>query len=358
MFSPAKYFLAACTFLMSLLLATAPLAAQTGTEADLSLGSIDFPTSAEGEAQQEFLTGVLALHSFWYPEARDHFQKAQQLDPNFAMAYWGEAMTHDHPIWQQHDQEAGRNVLNEMQQQSSLKWTEREQDYISALQKLYAPDTSMEQRRQKYAAAMQTLAETYPEDDEALAFSALADMSLPSFEYSNPDVRDVVPIAARLENLYQRHPDHPGAMHYLIHVYDNPKFAEMGLRPANDYASVAYSSPHAIHMPSHIYKQLEQWDQVIEANIRAWEASINWQQRTIRPLKDRDYHSYRWLFEAYLEVDNFDKACSIIENMHQIHRKSQAQNQDLGRIPGLIENFENQYEENGRPSVRACPAES
>lgn len=341
-----------------LIFTTTQSIAQNSDQVDLSLGTIDFPTSAEGEAQQEFLTGVLALHSFWYPEARDHFQRARELDPDFAMAYWGEAMTHDHPIWEQHDQAAGHNVLEAMNQQPSLKWNEREKAYINAIKKLYAPDTEMGQRREQYAEAMQSLHEKYPEDDEALAFSALADMSVPSFEYSNPDVRDVVPIAAKLEDLYQRNPDHPGAMHYLIHVYDSDKFAELGLRPANDYADVAYSSSHAIHMPSHIYRQLEKWDQVIESNIRAWEASVKWQQRTGRPIRDRDYHSYRWLFEAYLAVDNFEKACSIIQNMRQLNTEAQSTTQDAGRIPSLIANFENQYKQNGGHSTLQCQAES
>ena len=209
-----KKFLYSTAFILSIFMMPAgfPAAAsaQSTINADLSLGTIDFPTSSDGEAQKEFLTGVLALHSFWYPEARDHFIKAQKLNPQFAMAYWGEAMTYDHPIWGQHDQQSGHKTLSELDQQSSLQMNDREQAYIDALRKLFAPETSMDERRRQYATAMQSLAEQYPKDDEAVAFSALAEMSLPSFDYENPDVRDVIPIAAKLEQLYQRHPDHPG----------------------------------------------------------------------------------------------------------------------------------------------------
>lgn len=335
-------------FVITLILGVSHTFSQTSLDSSLSLGSIDFPTSASGEVQKEFLTGVLALHSFWYPEARDHFQKAQELDPTFAMAYWGEAMTYDHPIWKQHDQEAGAKTLKQLDQQikkGAISWLEREKEYVKAIRILYDDELTMDERRKKYADAMHQLSNQYPDDDEALVFAALAAMSVPSYNYSNPDVRDVIPIASDLEDLYQRNPDHPGAMHYLIHVYDSEKFAEMGLRPARDYADIAYSSSHAIHMPSHIYKHMEMWDKVIESNTQAYEASVEWQQETNRPLKERDYHSYRWLFEAYLEVNNFEQACEIIREMEQIKIQAQSNGEDLGRIPEALENFKNQYEQ-------------
>jgi hypothetical protein len=349
----------ACTLICAFLfLGFKTLSAQqpSTTPDELSLGSIDCPTAASGEAQQEFLTGVLALHSFWYPEARDHFRKAQELAPGFAMAYWGEAMTHDHPIWGQHAQEEGADILQELDQQineGNVQWSEREQQYVDAIRILYNDDLEMDERRDRYAAAMNTLYKDHP-SDESLAFSSLASMTVPSYNYSNPDVDDVVPIAAKLEKLYKQNPEHPGGMHYLIHLYDNDKFAQLGLRPAHDYASVAYSSSHAIHMPSHIYKQLEQWQKVIESNIRAWDASVEWQKRTNRPLRDRDYHSYRWLFEAYLEIDNYQKACAIINNMKEIKATAEADGQDLGRIQSSLENYQNQYLEKSAEGAPQC----
>lgn len=332
---------------------------QSTSPEDLSLGSINFPTSASGKAQQEFLTGVLALHSFWYPEARTHFQRARELAPHFAMAYWGEAMTHDHPIWKQHNQEAGLKVLQQLDREiknEDIKWSGRKQAYIEAIRILYNNELSMDERRKKYAQAMKQLYKQYP-SDETLAFAALASMTVPSHNYSNPDVRDVVPIASKLEQLYQRNPEHPGGMHYLIHLYDNEKFAELGLRPAHDYANVAYSSSHAIHMPSHIYKQLEMWDRVIKSNISAWQASVDWQTKTDRPLKNRDFHSYRWLFEAYLEVANFDKACDIINNTRSMMGKAKDKNQDVGRMPELLENFVDQYNNSAGEGAPACSSQ-
>jgi len=329
-----------------------PVMLQAQSTSELNLGTIDFPTSAQGEAQKEFLTGMLALHSFWYPEARDHFRKARELDPDFAMAYWGEALTHDHPIWQQHDQESGAKILNALDNQSSLAMNDREKAYIQAVKLLFEENTGMGERPRNYARAMNNISEQYPDDDEAKVLAALADMSLPSYNYSNPEPKKVVAIASRLEELYQKNTEHPGAMHYLIHVYDNDTFARMGLRPANDYADVAYSSPHAIHMPSHIYKQLRMWDKVIDSNIAAWKASVEWQQSTQRPLVDRDYHSYRWLFEAYLEIENYEKACSIINNMRSLLETARERGEETGRLSGTLENFTNQY--GSRDQAPAC----
>ncbi len=328
--------------------------AQDQESASYSLGTIDFPTSAEGSAQKEFLTGMLALHSFWYPEARTHFRKAKEINPDFAMAYWGEALTHDHPIWGQHDQSAGYKVLNEMDGRTTLAMNEREEDYIEAVRLLFEPEADMDRRRIQYAQKMNAIYEKYPGDDEALVLSALAEMSLPGFNYGNPDVRDVVPVAAKLEDLYRRNPEHPGAMHYLIHVYDSEKFAELGLRPADDYADVAYSSSHAIHMPSHIYKQLGMWQKVIESNIKAWETSVKWQQKTDRPLLSRDYHSYSWLFEAYLEIENFNEACSMINELNTIKQMASRRGEGHGRISRELNIFRNQYENHTNRDPNKC----
>lgn len=346
-FTSRLIFIVFCAFL---LLGWNLLSAQNTKPDDLSLGSIDFPTSASGEAQQEFLTGVLALHSFWYPEARDHFRQAQELDPTFAMAYWGEAMTYDHPIWEQHDQKAGIKTLNRLDkqlEQGNLNWSDREKAYIDAIRILYDSKSGMNHRRQQYAKAMQQLSNQYPDDDEALAFAALAAMSAPDFNYSNPDVNDVIPIAAKLEDLYQRKPDHPGAIHYLIHVYDSEKFARMGLRPARDYADIAYSSSHAIHMPSHIYKHLEMWDKVIASNIRAYDASVEWQKESARPVNVRDFHSYRWLFEAYLEINEYQKACNMIKGVRNMLAAAKTKDEVTDRIQSSLENLEGQYAATG-----------
>jgi hypothetical protein len=324
---------------------------------DLDLGSINFPTSASGDAQTEFLTGVLALHSFWYPEARDHFRRAQELNPQFAMAYWGEAMTHDHPLWDQHDNAAGRAILDEMdavRADRGLTWSDREQGYVDAIRTLYTGEGDIEARRIAYAETMQQLAAQYPDDDEAAAFSALAQMSVDDFNLDEAD--DVVPIAAQLEELYRRHDRHPGVLHYLIHVYDSETFAPLGLRPARTYAEVAPASSHALHMPSHIFRQLGQWERVVASNQDAYQASVDWQRRTDRPLRMRDYHSYGWLMDAYLALDRFDDACGLMQELTSIIATAEERGEDLGRMPSLRTHFSEQYTEatDGTPAAGSC----
>ncbi len=345
-------------FLLLLALTISPAFAQSDAPGGaLDLGTIDFPTSASGEAQTEFLTGVLALHSFWYPEARDHFRRARTLDPQFAIAYWGEAMTHDHPLWDQHDNAAGRAVLDEMdtiRAEDGLNWSDREQGYVDAIRTLYTGDGDIEARRTAYADAMQQLAAQYPDDDEAAIFGALARMSVESFDLD--DAEDVVPIAASLETLYQRHDRHPGVLHYLIHVYDSETFAPLGLRPARTYAEVAPAASHALHMPSHIFRQLGQWERVVASNQDAYQASVGWQQRTNRPLHMRDYHSYGWLMDAYLALDRFDDACGLIQELESTIATADERGEDLGRMPSLHEHFTEQYTDatDGTSSAGSC----
>ena len=225
----------------------------------LLLGRIDFPTSGAPAAQEEFELGVLALHSFWYEEARDHFRKARELDPGFAMAYWGEAMTYDAPLQGTRgvqDSKVGQAILDqldELQAQGKLNWTAREQGFVDALRPLYRERGSPKGRR-AFAAAMEQLAARYPDDDEAVIFAALARMSAARVQrgFTWDDSSFVEPLAAILEEVYQRRPEHPGVVHYLIHVYDSRTFAHRGLDLARFYARLgsglvaraAHAEPH------------------------------------------------------------------------------------------------------------------
>ena len=311
----------------------------------LELGTIDFPTSGTVAAQDTFLKGALALHSFWYEEARDHFQQAQQLDPALAMAYWGEAMTHDHPLWGplgQHDSTAARAVLTRMDEQDALKWTARERGYVEALRTLYEGEGDLAARRAAYAEAMRGLTGQYPEDDEAALFHALAEMAVAEFDLD--EAGDVVPVAARIEAVYQRRPKHPGALHYLIHVYDSPASAPLGLRPARTYADVAPAASHALHMPSHIFRQLGLHEKVVASNEEAYAASVAWQKRTGRPLSARDYHAFRWLFEAHLALGHYEEARTLLQDLDAIKAEAKRRNEDLSRLSSVAERLRTTYD--------------
>ena len=158
------------------LLLLAPLAAVPAPAQDL--GTTTFPNSGAAEAQEPFLRGILLLHSFEYEDAREAFQDARRLDPSFAMAAWGEAMTHNHPVWMQQDTEAARAALNALaptlEGRLAKAKTEREQAYLHAAETLFFGDGSKEERDDAFAEAMGRLAEAYPDDLDATAFYALS----------------------------------------------------------------------------------------------------------------------------------------------------------------------------------------
>ena len=306
----------------------------------LLLGRIHFPTSGAPAAHREFETGVLALHSFWYEEARDHFRTARELDPAFAMAYWGEAMTHDAPLQGPRgvqDAEAGQAILrrlDELQAQGKLQWTARERGFVDALRPLFRERGSPKGRR-AFAAAMEQLAVRYPDDDEAVVFAALARMSAARVKrgFTWDDAAFVEPLAAILEEVYQRRPQHPGVVHYLIHVYDSRTFAARGVDLARVYARLAPASSHALHMPSHIFRWLGMWAEMAASNEDSYAATVQWQERTGRPLYKRDFHALDWLLDAYLKLGRLQDAQGLLDELDALAREARRRGEELDLIP-------------------------
>lgn len=314
--------------------------AQTSGAVRRVLGTIDFETSALPAAQAPFRTGVLALHSFWYEEARAHFARAQALDPGFGMAYWGEAMSYDNALGTHTDattyEQLGEQAiarLDRLDAEGQLRFTARERAYADAVRARFASGYAYVDRRQAYAQAMEELATRYPDDDEAKVFAALALMSLPSFDREQP--LHIVTVAAPLEEVYERNREHPGALHYLIHAYDTPVFARLGLRQARLYADIAPDSSHALHMPSHIFRHLGMWDEVAALNDRAYRVSVVWQEETGRPLAARDYHALEWLLDASIRLDRFEDAQQVIDEVDAVEAQVARRGEDPGHFAAL-----------------------
>ncbi len=230
------------------------------------LGRIDFPTSGSPEAQKHFLRGVLLLHSFEYEDAAEEFREAQKLDPGFAMAYWGEAQTANHPIWVERDAESARKVLNRLaptpEAREARAPTSREKGYLDAVEILFAEGKKPERDR-AYAEAMLRLHERYPDDLEAASFYALA---LLGTCQGQRDTATYMKAAAVAEEVFAKNPMHPGAVHYLIHSYDDPVHAPLGMRAARAYSKIAPAAGHAQHMCSHIFVAMGMWDDVVRSN--------------------------------------------------------------------------------------------
>ena len=210
------------------------------------LGSLSFPHSGNDAAHGPFLRGVLLLHSFEYETSAEAFREAQEADPQFALAYWGEAMTYNHPLWRQKDEEAAEAVLSRLapnaKERRAKAGAEREGMYLDAVEALYAEGTKAEQDR-AYMEAMRRLHDAYPDDQEAQAFYAL---SILGSTNGSRDFATYMKASAMAQPVHDRNPSHPGAVHYMIHSFDDPVHAPLGLPAARAYSQIAPMRP----MPS------------------------------------------------------------------------------------------------------------
>lgn len=276
---------------------------------------MEFPTSGLPAAQPHFIRGVAALHSFWYEEALESFQAALRIDPDFAMAWWGVAMTHHRPFIPGSDDAAGRRALANIRETPAL--TARERAYIGALRAWYG-DGAPAARAQAYAVAMREVQRAYPGDLEAAAFHALSLLG-----HGWPDENVIArhtAAAAIASDVYRRNPNHPGAVHYLIHSYDEPELADRGLEAARHYARIAPDAPHALHMPSHIFLQLGMWGETMASNEAAWAASEAWVQRKQLSPALRDYHNYHWLIYSCLQEGRYARAAELVNEFRAMRK--------------------------------------
>lgn len=277
------------------------------------LGTISFPTTTQSpEAQQAFIDGMLLLHLFEYPYARDEFLKAQQLDPNFAMAYWGEAMTYNHPIWDQQDLQSARVALMKLGKTPEERITRtpaaREQGFLAALELLYGSGTKA-QRDLAYMRAMEQLAARYPDDHEIQLFYAL---SLFGVQAGVRDTRVYMMCTALAQGVFSENPRHPGAAHYLIHGVDDPVHAVLGLQAARALAVMAPDAGHSQHMTSHIFMALGMWDEVVSANEAA--ISVQTAMRQEKGMPERHWGHYnQWLLYGLLQQGRYKEARQLLE---------------------------------------------
>ncbi len=293
------------------------LAAQTA-----GLGRLDFPNSGVPGAQEQFIRGVLLMHSFEYVDAAEAFRKAQELDPDFAMAYWGEALSHNHSVWHNQDRDEALAVLERLgatpEARSAKAPTQREKDYLATLEILYG-EGDKETRDLAYAEAMRRLHEKYPDDTEAAAFYAVA---LLGTAHEGRDVRTYMRAAAIAEEIYRDNPEHPGAVHYMIHSYDDPTHAPLGLRAARAYSQIAPTASHAQHMTTHIFMALGMWDEIVSQNEIAWEVADERAQRKGLGVDSRSFHALAWLQYGYLQQGRFEDARRLLAIMRADAEKS------------------------------------
>jgi hypothetical protein len=284
-------------------LTTTALASSAICQQDQQLGKVTFPTSCDPNVQAEFDRGVAMLHSYWFLIARRKFEAILQQDPNCAMAYWGVAMDllgntlATTPT--RADAQAAREALEKARAIGPK--TPIERDWIAALSDYFRDyDTvPVNTRLVAYNAAMQRMAQTYPDDYEVQAYYALtlqASAPKDDLSYANQ-----LKSATILEKLFEQNPQHPGVTHYLIHAYDFAPLAEKGVASARRYAGIAPAVPHARHMPSHIYSMVGLWEESIASNASALEIQPDY------------YHASDFSVYAYLQLAQDAKADAMIK---------------------------------------------
>jgi len=288
-----------------------PVRAQTPAE----LGTINFPTSAKPAAQAAFLTGTKALYNFEFDLAGEAFQQAQKADPSFALGYWGEAMSYNHPLWAEQNLPAARKALERLAPTAAERAAKapagKERDLIEAVDVLFGGTGDKLVRDIAYADAMKKLHAKYSNDDEIACFYSLALLGTGRPGVNN--TRNAMQAAAIAQGIFQRNPKHPGAAHYIIHSFDDPDHAILSLTAARAYSKIAPSAAHALHMPSHIFVQLGMWDDVVASNVVAYKAAVDLADLKNLPRGREDFHTLSWLQYAYLQEGKFDDAQRCVD---------------------------------------------
>src|ERR1700723_2649215 len=312
--------LALLAFICALSLAIDVLATQDPQhhhDADEKVGAVTFPTSCAPTVQSQFERGVALLYSFEYELADAQFEEVAKKDPHCAMAYWGQAMTLYHQLWSRPskaDLASGAELLAKAR--SLNPPTARERDYIQALSVFYSDTDKLDhnQRADAYSKAMEGVYERNPDDREAAIFSAPS--LLASGPERDPNLTNAKAAVAILNKLYDEQPNHPGIVHYIIHSCDNPAMASLALPAARQYASIAPSSPHAVHMPSHIFARLGLWQDDIASNLAAIRVADG--MAAHHHVLHHKVHSMDFLEYAYMQTGDDASAEAIIKQVAAI----------------------------------------
>lgn len=277
---------------------------------DKQFGSAEFKISCSGKVKDDFNLAIKLLHSFEYDEAEKVFAKIIDEQPECAMAYWGVAMSNFHPLWTPPSETELKKGVKAIEiAQSIAKKSKREEEYINAIASFYKEWDKVDHRTRciNFEKAMENLNIEYPNDKEAAIFYALALNA--AADPADKTFTKQKKAGSILNTLYPREPNHPGIVHYIIHTYDSPELAELALTAARKYASVAPSSAHALHMPSHIFTRMGLWSESINSNLASMSSAQCYAESAgIKGHWDEELHDMDYLVYAYLQKGENDLA--------------------------------------------------
>jgi tetratricopeptide (TPR) repeat protein len=287
------------------------------------LGRVSFSISCTPEAQKEFNHAAAWLHSFGYQEAEKAFNAVTVTDPKCGMAWWGVAMSQYHPIWVPPTQAELKKGWSAVEKARTLSApTEREKSYIAAIEVFFKDADKIDHRTRalSYQQAMEQIYRRYPEDREAAIFYALSLLEAttlpPGKDYSKQKKA-----AEILNSVLPKEPNHPGVTHYVIHSFDYPQLAELALPAARSYAKIAPSSPHALHMPTHIFTRLGLWQESIQSNAASAASARTIVARTHPGAASYDeLHAMDYLMYAYLQGAQDQRARAILKQLQTMSR--------------------------------------
>ncbi len=290
---------------------------------DGQFGELKFSLSCNYETRENFDLAVALLHSFQYNESEKAFVKVIDADPNCPMAYWGVAMSIYHAAWfppSKEDLIKGSAVLKIAK---GLSMDDKQRDYINAIDAFYTnwETTHHKTRAKRFEAKMEQIYLKYSEDMEAAIFYSLALFS--TRDRVGKDYINEKKAGEILENLFIENPNHPGIAHYIIHNYDNPVLAQKALKTARRYASIAPSSAHAQHMPSHIFTRLGIWQESINSNLQSTESARCYAEAAaLTGSYFEELHGIDYLVYAYLQKgdnENAEYQYELIKERKKFH---------------------------------------
>jgi tetratricopeptide (TPR) repeat protein len=298
------------------------------------VGSAHMETSCAPAVQPKFDRALALLHNFWYARALTVFQEIQTADPECAMAYWGAAMTYNHPLWDAPSREDEASAWAYVQKGlKAHSQNDREHMYLLATAALYneAGAGTKQSRDEAYRDRMAAAHAKSPDDETAL-FYGLSILGTISEGTKGFDMQGRA--IALFESVYAHDKQHPGVLHYLIHAYDDPVHAEAGLPAARAYAKTAAAVPHAFHMPSHIFTRLGYWDEAAATNEHAWQISNEDVKAAGESGDLRDFHSLNYLSYNYLQLGRYEDAKKTVDIFTaqyaaMTNRKTEPDSQDL-----------------------------
>jgi len=293
-------------------------------DADEKIGKVNFRTSCSPRAQTQFNRAAALLHSFGYELAENAFSEILTTDPGCVMAYWGIAMTQNHPLWAPPTKAELMKASAALEKAKSLSvGTQRERDFLTAVNAFYQDYDKVDHatRTMAYEKAMEQVFTRYPDDLEGATFYSLSLLGTASSRPVDKTFSKQKRAAEILNGVLAKQPDHPGIAHYIIHSYDYPQLASLALPAALSYSKIAPSSPHALHMPTHIFTRLGLWPESIQSNLASADAARRQVAKTHPGFGSFDQlHAMDYLAYAYLQGSQDQKAKQILDEMKTIDK--------------------------------------